>query len=599
MFRASETQGTLFGGYNRLIDWVGKETFYAYLGENGRRIFDDELFREWYCADNGRPCVCPSTLALTTILQMYDRCSDQEAVDRTKFDDRWKVALNLEEGDKPFAKSTLQEFRAKLLLHDAAEALFLRLSLGEAKRFDLLNGSKLKTVLDTSPLLGRGAVQDTYNLVAEGIKILCRALSGVTGDKLEVLAKRLDLSRYVDRKVSLKGGAGIDWSNDSERRVFLNSIVADAERLLSHSAKLKAVATEKQQALMTQAEELLQRLISQDTEPDPSQPGKVRIRQGTAKDRMPSATDPEIRHGRKSASKRFDGHKLATATDPSSGMITAVDVLPGNAPDSQNALKMTEAVEANTGLIVEKTVGDCAYGPGETRQEYVEAGRTLVAKVPAPPSNQPFHKTHFQVSDESVTCPVGQTTEDFKWVKSDQGPRVKQFYFPVPVCQACPHRDACLRTKDKSGGRTVTLHPQEDLLQAAREFQQTEEFRQDLRDRQQAEHGIARMMQLGARQARYVGRAKTKVQAVVTATVLNLLILFSLSLKASAISPVSSSDHEVPQLPQTQRQADDDRDPSQETAAATSGVWAHRHPDGVRGGPVSEASSSRGDPRIW
>ena len=33
---------------------------------------------------------------------------------------RWKVALGIEAEDRPFAKSTLQVFRAQLILHDKA-----------------------------------------------------------------------------------------------------------------------------------------------------------------------------------------------------------------------------------------------------------------------------------------------------------------------------------------------------------------------------------------------------------------------------------------------------------------------------------------------
>ena len=48
------------------------------------------------------------------------------------------------------------------------------------------------------------------------------------------------------------------------------------------------------------------------------------------RDRMKSVHDPEMRHGRKSSSRRFDGHKAAIVVDTDTRLITAVDVLPGN-----------------------------------------------------------------------------------------------------------------------------------------------------------------------------------------------------------------------------------------------------------------------------
>ena len=56
------------------------------------------------------------------------------------------------------------------------------------------------------------------------------------------------------------------------------------------------------------------------------------IRDGVSRDRMMSVHDPEMRHGRKSSRRRFDGHKAAIVVDTDSQLITAVDVLPGNAP---------------------------------------------------------------------------------------------------------------------------------------------------------------------------------------------------------------------------------------------------------------------------
>jgi hypothetical protein len=56
------------------------------------------------------------------------------------------------------------------------------------------------------------------------------------------------------------------------------------------------------------------------------------LKEGVAADRLVSVHDPELRHGRKRASKRFDGHRAALAVDTDEQLITAVAVLPGNAP---------------------------------------------------------------------------------------------------------------------------------------------------------------------------------------------------------------------------------------------------------------------------
>ena len=65
---------------------------------------------------------------------------------------------------------------------------------------------------------------------------------------------------------------------------------------------------------------------------------------------------------RKSSSKRFDGHKAAVVVDTDSQLVTAVDILPGNAGDNTGVLELVEQSEENTGIAVEETIGDAAYG---------------------------------------------------------------------------------------------------------------------------------------------------------------------------------------------------------------------------------------------
>jgi len=60
------------------------------------------------------------------------------------------------------------------------------------------------------------------------------------------------------------------------------------------------------------------------------------------KDRIVSVTDAEMRHGRKSSSQRFDGQKAVVAADAETGLITDVDVLPGNAHESEKVLEVVE-----------------------------------------------------------------------------------------------------------------------------------------------------------------------------------------------------------------------------------------------------------------
>jgi len=384
----------------------------------------------------------------------------------------------------------------------------------------------LKVALDTSNILGRGAVKDTYNPPslrswADGIRLLARVLAEQAGEQLAGWAERQGYGRYVSGP-SLKGGAEIDWSDPAQRRHFLGEIVADADRLLEQARRARETveADSAAERALTEAAGLLGRVLGQDLERRPEGPS---LKAGVAPDRMPSVHDPEVRHGRKSKSKRFDGHKVEVAADTDSQLITAVEVMPGNAPDAAQALAVVEQTEAATGCAVAESIGDCALrfaGDGATRQAFADARRTLVAKVPSASNQGYFPKTAFTIDLEvlTCTCPGGQTTGELKRLKGGGG----QFQFAAAVCGACPLRAQCVRG---AGGRTVQLHPQEKLLQAARELQASPAFREYRTRRQVVEHRLARLMQLGLRQARYVGLAKTLFQACLAAAVANLTLL--------------------------------------------------------------------------
>ena len=102
--------------------------------------------------------------------------------------------------------------------------------------------------------------------------------------------------------------------------------------------------------------------------------------------------------------------------------------------------------------------------------------------------------------------------------------QLKAFQFYGAVCGVCPLQTQCVAAAQGTG-RTVQLHPQEALLQQARALLQSEAFGEYRQRRVVVEHRLARLVQLGIRQARYFGRAKTKFQLYLAATVANLTLV--------------------------------------------------------------------------
>ena len=129
----------------------------------------------------------------------------------------------------PFAKSTLQLFRAQLILHEKVREVF-ESSLRLARQSGYLKKRGMRVALDTTCILGRGAVKDTHNLLADGIVKLLRALAAVAKIAVGEWAEARGYEKYLGS--SIKGEAAIDWSDRKARAALLAELVADADRLL-------------------------------------------------------------------------------------------------------------------------------------------------------------------------------------------------------------------------------------------------------------------------------------------------------------------------------------------------------------------------------
>ena len=135
--------------------------------------------------------------------------------------------MGIEAEDRPFAKSTLQVFRAQLILHGKVREVF-ESSLRLARESGCLKGRGMRVALDTTNILGRGAVKDTYNLLADGIVKLLRALAAVEQAPVREWAQAREYERYLGS--SVKGEAAIDWADRQTQTALLAKIVADADR---------------------------------------------------------------------------------------------------------------------------------------------------------------------------------------------------------------------------------------------------------------------------------------------------------------------------------------------------------------------------------
>jgi hypothetical protein len=455
------------------------------------------------------------------LLQARDGVSDEEAIQRSAYDLRWKVALALELEEKLCAKSTLQLFRAKLILHESYQTMF-QTSVDECRKQGLLR-RKLEVAIDTTPIFGRGAVKDTFNLISDQIRHLMAEVADLKSYELDELVAEHGLGRHFAS--SVKSQFDIDWDDVGQKRAVIGQLVADARLALEIAkAALRGYARNAEQTQgVREARKLLADLLLQDVDEEPEDGDGPQVRRGTASDRIVSTTDPEMRHGRKSSSKRFNGYKASVAVDTQAGVVLSTDVHAANAHDSEDAGNLVKRAGEAADQEVLRVLGDTAYGTSDARADIADAAKNadIVVKVP-PASNRSgteFTVEHFKIDIDAgvARCPANKKSIRRQRPK---GTTSHQFIFSRNDCTGCPLRSKC--TTAKVAARSLTVIDDYDELRRLRRRQRTKRFKRIYRRRVKVEHRIARLVQLGVRQARYLGRTKVAFQLCMVAAVANL-----------------------------------------------------------------------------
>jgi len=166
---------------------VGERSIYRLLADEGHLLFPDEMFADLY-AKCGRRSVPPRTLATVMVLQRFEGLSDSEAVDRLRFDLRYKWACGLAYDAPSFDSTLLVHMRARLRNSGDPDRIFVRV-LDVAKKANLVGK---KRIVDSTALYDAVATQDTVTLVRSAIVGVLRAVDKDVDESLRMHLKRDD-----------------------------------------------------------------------------------------------------------------------------------------------------------------------------------------------------------------------------------------------------------------------------------------------------------------------------------------------------------------------------------------------------------------------
>lgn len=497
---------------------VRTRKLFGFLRNHRLELFDDafqaELESMYRDTGAGRAAVPPALLAMAVLLQAYHGMSDAEAVEMTVVDLRWQLVLDCLGATEPaFSQGALCDFRARLIKHDMDRRLLERtVELARrTKAFDWKKVPKdIRIAIDSMPLEGAGRVEDTINLLAHAARKLI-ATAALLLDKTTIYVANSGGAPLLAVEHSIKRALDIDW-NDTEQkaealRIFL-------EQLDSLEAWIRKHLPEQvEEPPLADDLETLRQIREQDLEPDPSS-GGPRIRQGVAIDRRVSIEDPDMRHGRKSKSKRFNGYKRHIAADLDTNLILACSITPANRPEEEAAPSLRDDIARlpERNQIAELYI-DRGYVGSSLVQDVLTNRGDVVCKPWIARNGELFAKSDFEINmrDKTIRCPAGQV-EHF-----EPGSVVE---FDPEICARCPLRSLC--TMSSSHGRTINIAEDERLQHRLRKLVATPKGRGRVRKRVGVEHRLAHVGRKQGRRARYRGVRKNLFDVRRAAAVVNL-----------------------------------------------------------------------------
>lgn len=469
----------------------------------------DEMFQELY-SYYGRSSVSPVYTFTAILIQLEKGYSDVEMEGESTFDDRVKFALTAPRDFDGIDAVTLCDHRSRLLKSEIGRKIFMQI-LEKAKSEGMFEEGNLH-VIDSFMVWGMAARQDTYTMIYQGIKMILKLCSfyNLSEQACKVLKRDdYDMQRRKPR---------INWEDNKEKLKLVDQLTIDALELV----KFVKENAKKENKDLIETADILKKIVKQDIYLDKD--GTYKIIDGTAKDRIISTIDPEMRHGHKTSSKIQDGYKTEIITGGKNGeLVIALDTVPANTADGTKMGELLDKADED-GFHVNKLYGDTAYSDWDEIKKREGETEFCVKVRSAVNKNGMLTKDEFDIKPEEgkITCPAG------KVAVYDPNKEIKGSGLPVgfdeKTCKNCPLRDQCTKSKT---GRKVTINKNERELLKAKIEQKTDTFKKDYSKRANGERTISEVTKHGGRQGRYIGLYKTKWQVLMAAINNNIKKLMS------------------------------------------------------------------------
>jgi len=493
-----------------------KGNIYLTIGDEIGMIFKNEDFADLY-AREGKPAIPPYILAMVLIFQYMENLSDREAADAVRARIDWKYALHLPLEDAGFDFSVLSEFRDRLLANEADMRMFEQVLQRLVDLGLLKKGGKQRT--DSTHVLSASRRLSRLEMVMETVRMALESLATVAPSWLQEHGEKDWYERYRRHWRSSRVPKG-----KKEQEALLFQVAADGymlmERLAGEAEGLRELEA------VVRLQQIWEQTFEQTKE-------GIRLRR-KSKASLGSETivtphDPEARrsvHGE----QEWHGYRVhwtESCDEDAPRLVTDVRMVPATTPDVKLTLEIQDAL-AERNLAPSQHLLDAGYVAGHIIEESWEKHRIdVLGPIGRNTSWQArtggITLDQFQIDweNEVATCPQGHRSSTWSQSSSDFGQPVVHIRFSKKVCDACPVRTRC--TRAKNSGRSLKVLKTFPTIQKARQRQEEDAFWKDYRHRAGVE-GLVSVAanDKGMRRSRYIGQAKTALQALLTAMAINL-----------------------------------------------------------------------------
>jgi transposase len=483
-------------------------------------LFTDEQFADLF-PNVGQLAESPWRLALVTVMQFAENLTDRQAADAVRARIDWKYALSLELTDAGFDFSVLSEFRQRLLANGAEARLFEIMLAGFLERNLLKAGGKQRT--DSTHILGNVRELNRIEFVGETLRAALNELATTAPDWLKAWVSEAWFQRY--------GHPFSEYrlpQKEAERLELGEQIGRDGIELLT-----RVYAEQPELGQLPQIEILRRVWVLQYYQ---DEEGQTRWRHSgntpPGERILTSPYDTDVRLSKKRGSQwvGYKVHLTETCDDDTPHLVTHVETTLATTADN-DVVEPIHTELKRKHCLPDQHLVDGGYGSGPAfAQSAVDYGVELFGPTRSDVSWQAhtegaFDLSCFQIdfSNRTVTCPQGHTTTQWHERTGSRGKPAITVAFPQTVCQDCPVRLRCTTAKT---GRKVGFIPEPGFsaLQAARQREQTDEFKQAYKQRAGVEGTIAQAVGvLGMRRTRYRGLDKVHLQHLMTAAAMNLM----------------------------------------------------------------------------